>query len=257
MMLNYMKGEWYRIVRGKEVYLLTGIVAALALVANLLLWAMSSTPDFPYATVRFSLSNLISSLPMLFFLAGLLAWILFSDDRKDGVLKNALAHGCSRFSLFAGRCLLVAGFGLVIMAIVLAVYIGSAVLLLAGSTEAVAILLKGVAFALPFTVACAVLAVAVLAVLPKASTAFLVWIVVVALAPMALNMLGFVVEPVRGVADLLPYNFFQNEVAINQGGLAEFLWETPEGAAKCLITGFVGVAVFGGVGAWRASKIEL
>ena len=38
MMLNYMKGEAFRIVHGKEIYLLTGIVAALALAANVLLW---------------------------------------------------------------------------------------------------------------------------------------------------------------------------------------------------------------------------
>ena len=60
------------------------------------------------------------------------------------------------------------------MAVVLAVYVGSAVLLLEGSTEAVAILLEGVASALPFTVACIVLGVAVCSALPRTVTAFLV-----------------------------------------------------------------------------------
>ncbi len=70
MMLNYMKSELYRIVRGRELYLFTGMLCAIVLAANVMLWAMASAPDFPYATVRFSLSNLISMLPSLFLLAG-------------------------------------------------------------------------------------------------------------------------------------------------------------------------------------------
>ncbi|MFR4803086.1 MAG: hypothetical protein ACLT98_07095 [Eggerthellaceae bacterium] len=56
---------------------------------------------------------------------------------------------------------------------------GSAVLLL--ERDAVSILLKGVAAALPFTVACVVLGVAVCSVLPKTSAAFLVWLAIVAI----------------------------------------------------------------------------
>ena len=66
-----------------------------------------------------------------------------------------------------------------------------------------------------------------------------------------------VVEPVGALASWLPYNFFSNEVAINQSGLAEFLWDTPAGLAKCLIAGFAGVAVFGIAGLWRAGRPEL
>lgn len=256
-MLNYMKSEWYRIVHGRELYLFTGVLCAIVLAANVLLWAFAATPDFPYATVRFSMSNLISSLGLLFMLAGLLTWILFADDRKDGTFKNAIVHGCSRRDLFLGKCLVSSVLGLVSMAIILAVYIGSAVLLLEGSSEAVFILLKGVAAALPFTVACVVLGVAVCAVLPKSITGFIVWMAVVIIVPNALNFIGMAFEPVGALASWLPANFFSNEVAINQGGLAQFLWDTPAGLAKCLVAGFAGIAIFGMVGLWRASKAEL
>ena len=149
------------------------------------------------------------------------------------------------------------GLGLASMTVILAVYVGSAVLLLEGPADAVSILLKGVAAALPFTVACVVLGVAVCSVLPKTSAAFLVWLAIVAIVPSALHAVGMVVEPVGALASWLPYNFFSNEVAINQSGLAEFLWDTPAGLAKCLIAGFAGVAVFGIAGLWRASKTEL
>ena len=256
-MLNYMKSEWCRIVCGRELYLFTGVLCAIVLAANVLLCAMASTPDFPYATVRFSMSNLISSLGLLFFMAGLLVWVLYADDRKDGTFKNAIVHGCSRRDLFVGKCLVSTALGLLSMAVILVVYIGSAVLLLEGSTEAVFILLKGVAAALPFTVACIVLGVAACATLPKTITAFLVWLAIVSVIPAVLNVIGLGVEPVARLASWLPANFFSNEVAINQSGLAQFLWDTPEGLAKCMIAGFSGIAVFGVAGLWRANKAEL
>ena len=225
------------------------MLCAIVLAANVMLWAMASAPDFPYATVRFSLSNLISMLPSLFLLAGFLVWVLFADDRKDGTFKNAVADGCSRRDLFVGKCLVSTGLGLASMTVILAVYVGSAVLLLEAPADAVPILLKGVAAALPFTVACVVLGVAVCSAL--------VWLAIVAIVPSALHAVGMVVEPVGALASWLPYNFFSNEVAINQSGLAEFLWDTPAGLAKCLIAGFAGVAVFGAVGLWRASKTGL
>lgn len=257
MMLNYTKSELYRIVHGRELYLFTGVLCAIVLLSSVLLWAMASTPDFPYATVRFSLSNLISMLPSLFLLAGLLVWVLFADDRKDGTFKNAVADGCSRRDLFVGKCLVSTGLGLASMMVILAVYVGSAVLLLEGPADAVPILLKGVAAALPFTVACVVLGVAVCSVLPKTITAFLVWLAVVSIIPGVLGVIGMGVEPVARLASWLPANFFASEVAINQSGLAQFLWDTPAGLAKCLIAGFSGIAVFGVVGLWRASKAEL
>lgn len=257
-MLNYMKSEWYRIVHGREVYLFTGVLCAIVLLANVLLVGVgASDPNFPYATVRFSLSNLISSLSILFFMAGLLVWILFADDRKDGTFKNAIVHGCSRRDLFVGKCIVSTVLGLISMAVILIVYVGSAVVLLEGSTETVVILLQGVAAALPFTVACVVLAVAVCAALPKSTVGFLVWIAVVSLIPMALRMVGLAIEPVGALASWLPANFFQNEVIINQSGAAEFLWNTPAGLAKCMIAGFSGIAIFFVVGLWRANKTEL
>ena len=110
-----------------------GGLCAIVLAANVILWAMAHTPNFPYATVRFSLSNLVSMMGLLFLMAGLLVWVLFGDDRANGTLKNALAYGLSRRGLFVGKCLVSVVLGLISMAVVLAVYVGSATLLLDGS----------------------------------------------------------------------------------------------------------------------------
>lgn len=258
MLLNYMKSEWYRIARSKEGYLLVGVLCAIVLAANVLLAVMAGTPDFPYATARFSLSNVIMSLGALFLVAGLLVWLLFGDDRKNGTLKNEIAQGLARRDLFAGKCLVSIAWGLMGLAVILIVYVGSAALLLEGPVlEPATHLVKGVLSALPFTVACVVLAVAACIVSPKPANAFMIWLTVVCLVPVALDAVGRVVEPVAVLASWMPYNFFANEVLINMSGAAEFLWDTPQGLAKCLISGFAGIAAFSAAGLWRIGKTEL
>ena len=117
MMLNYARSEWYRITRGCEFYAFTGVLCGLGLAANLLLFGVgSSDPDFPYATVRFSLSNVICAPSLSFFVAGLLVWNLFSDEGKDGTFKNAVSHGLSRRDLFLGKCLVSTALGLICLA---------------------------------------------------------------------------------------------------------------------------------------------
>ena len=166
MMLNYMKGEAFRIVRGKEVYLLAGILSLLAIAANAIEFAMTFVdPGFPYATVRFNLGIVTSSLGSLFFVAGMLVWFLYSEDKKNGTMKNALSHGCSRTSVFAAQCVVSSLAGLACIGpVVLAAYVSSAVLLLEGpALPPVVDLLSGVAVALPSVFASVVLMSAVLA----------------------------------------------------------------------------------------------
>ena len=258
MMLNYMKGEAFRIVRGKEIYLLAGVLSLLAIAANAIAFAMTFVdPGFPYATVRFSLGIVTSSLGSLFFTAGVLVWLLYSEDRRNGTLKNALSHGCSRTSVFAAQCVVSSLAGLACMAVELAAYVGSAVLLLEGPVLVpVADLLSGIAAALPSALAAVVLMAAVLAHCKSTSSALVTWVVVLFVIPYTLRMAGLFFEPVAVVAGWLPPNFFATEALVSMSG-SSLLWNDPAGLAKCLVAGFVGVAVFGGVGAWRARKIEL
>ena len=166
-------------------------------------------------------------------MAGLLVWVLFADDRKDGTLKNAhrawllaarpvpgeVPRGDGARARHPGR-----GPGRVR---------GQRGASAGGVDRGRGHSAEGVASALPFTAACVVLGVAVCSALPKTVTAFLVWVAVVSVIPAVLNVIGLGVEPVARLASWLPANFFANEVAINQGGLAQFLWDTPEGLAEC------------------------
>lgn len=257
-MLNYVKSEAYRIVHGKELYLFTGALCVLVLAANVILRAMTyMDPTFPYATVKFSLSNLLGMFTMLFALAGVLVAVLYADDRKNGTLKNAVAHGCSRLSLFVGKCTVSLAAGVVSMAVVMVVYVTSATLLLDGPLmDTLGIVMGALLSGLPSIVAVVVLAVGLDGFFSKTTVAIVAWVVIVFAIPQVLAIVGLRFDVVATVASWLPTNIFGNEVnAAFQGGI--FPWETPFGLAKCLIAGFASLALFAGLGAWRARRIEL
>lgn len=82
-MLNYIKSECYRITHTKQLYLFTGILAALAALFNGTLVYFSNR----YTNTAFSYSNLVSQ-PMLFSAVGvLLFYILYEDSAKNGNIK--------------------------------------------------------------------------------------------------------------------------------------------------------------------------
>lgn len=258
-MQNYLKSEWYRVVRSRELYLLIGILCALAVAMNVLLFTMSlSDSEFPYATVWFSLSNLTANLPNLFIGAGLVVALLFADNKRNGVYKNALTQGISRLQLFFGKTLVCVIAGIVCTVIILLVYSASAVLLLSGpAVEPIQYMLEGVGAALPSTIAVIVLAVAGFTVFNNTTATIVFWIAIVFALPLILGQIAPRVEPVAALASWIPTLFFGNEVHINLSGQHEFLWNTPYGLMKCMVAGFAGLLVFAGFGAWRARKMEL
>ena len=83
-MLNYLKSEFYRILHGREIYSATAALAGLTVLMNLVLFAFDRlTPDFPYATVTFSLNMMTGSMPMLLMAGLIIVLFLFSDEYKN------------------------------------------------------------------------------------------------------------------------------------------------------------------------------
>lgn len=258
-MLNYFKSEVYRALRSRELYLLTGIACAIVLLGNTLLFTVGTTDStFPYNTVWFSLSNLIAMLTFLFLGGFLVVALLFADDKKNGLFKNAVAHGLSRSKLFIGKILIGVVLGLVCMAIILAVYIGSAVLLLNGpAIEPIRYLLEGVAATLPSVIAVIILGVACFALLNNTTSAMIVWVAIVLAVPIALSVIGQRFDLIASIASWIPTNFLTQEVEILRSGQTDFLWRDSFGLMKCLVAGFGSIAVFLGLGLWRARKVEV
>ena len=245
-MRNYIKSEWYRVTHTPTIYVFTGILAGLALLFNLLLWFLDKVdPTFPYGTTAFSLSNLAWMMTMLFYVGMILVYLVFADDKKNGSLKNSIAFGISRIEIFMGKCVVSTLVSLISLAVILLVFLGSAVLLLEPGVEprAVEITLQGVACVIPMAIASEALGLALCSFCQKEVVAGIDWYVVMVAIPQICYILGLKFEPLAKIAAWMPHNYLGREVIANMSGW-HCLWQTPEGVAKCLISGFIGLIVF-------------
>ena len=135
-MINYIRSEFYRILHTKDIYLFNLVLMAGVLALNGGIYIAAATlPNIRYAKVQFVLSFLTGSMEFLFAAGAILAVLLFSGERRNGVMKNAVAYGISRTSLFFGKCIVSFVMALASMILLTAVYIISAVLLLEGPAQ--------------------------------------------------------------------------------------------------------------------------
>lgn len=244
-MLNYMKSECYRVIHGKELYVLTGALSGLTVLMNVILYLFNRFVfDFPYGSIRYSLNILSSSMTTLLLGGLLVTSFMFSEEHKNGTLKNAVSFGISRGQFFTAKCIVCSAASLACMAVVLTVYYGSAYLLLddpGGIT--VMVRLRGVAANLPMAFAAVILTVALMCMIKKEILMTICWMAVIWLIPTICFFAGFKIEWLNRAAEWMPWNYLKYETAVNMTQY-ECLWDTPEGLAKCLIAGAIGIAVF-------------
>lgn len=245
-MYNYVKSEWYRITHSAMMYVFTGILAGLTLLLNIILYLLNKQDDgFPYGTTAFSLSNLTSNMSFIFWVGAIVVCLIFAGEKKNGILKNAIAGGISRKEIFVGKCIVSTAISVCSMIVILVVYLGSAVLLLEPGIEpnAVSITLKGIACTLIMAVASEVLAIAFSSIFEKDIVVFIICYLIMALLPQICRIIGLKSDLFSRIAAWMPYNYLSDEVVVNVSGWS-CLWETSEGVAKCLISGVIGLIVF-------------
>lgn len=245
-MINYMKSEWYRIANSKEIYILTGVLSGLTILLNLMLYISNrKIENFRYGTVSFSLSFLVAQLIFILVAGMAVVGILFSGEKRNGILKNAIAYGISREKIFLGKCVTGTVSAICSMIVILTAYIGSAVLLLDRGVveEPVKMLLEGIIAVLVMAVAAVILAVAFFGYFEKDVLAIGAWFVIIYAIPWICSLAGLKFDLFRRIAEWMPYNYLQMEVIANMSGW-KCLWETPEGLGKCLISGTAGVVIF-------------
>lgn len=265
-MANYMKSEFYRILHGRTIYLLTLAMASLLVLMNVVLYLFSAfAPGFYYGTLRFSFIMLISEMEVFYVGAFLVVMLLSSDEYKNGVLKNAVAGGMNRVHMFIGKCIVYGITAMASAALILAVYIFTAYALLEvdfsvpmESTLPLRVLLAGVAANVPFSLASVILTTALCQIFQKEIQAGIGWAVIMYLTPMAFRLLGFQIPVCARIAGWMPWGFVKTEVSVAFSSMQmEALWMHPEGVLKELIAGAVGIILFGAVGIWGVRKRDI
>lgn len=256
-MLNYMKSECYRTLRGKSFYLVAAVLSGFVLSVNVLLTIVEHfTPGFRYGDFRFFLNMYTGDIYIMVVLGACIAGWLFWDDRKNGVLKNVVAYGISREKIFLGKCLVSFGFTFLILCIVLAVYLGSAYLL-RPNPEWIAVkeMLTGTAAILPSAAASLIFSILLGILFQKEMTAVILWVAVYYIFPMVCFFAGLQIGFIGKIAEWLPYGFIQMEAVVTFSDY-RCLWDTAAGFSKCMISGFGGILIFLALGVWAIRKQE-
>ena len=256
-MANYMKSEFYRILHGRTIYLLTLALTSLLVLMNVVLFLfMTYAPGFYYGTVRFSFIWPISDMQAFFIGGFLVVMLLSSDEYKNGVMKNAVAGGIGRTQIFLGKCIVYGLTAAGSAAVILAGFIVSAQILLGGNSATpldsvypLQMMLTGTVANLPFSLASVVLTVTLCQFFQKESQVSILWLTVISLIPMTVRMLGYKIPICARIAEWMPWNFMSTQVKVMfSDPQMEALWMHPQGFLKCIIVGVIGIVLFGAAG---------
>lgn len=256
-MLNYMRSEWYRVTHSKGMYVMTAILAGLVVFMNVVL-AISDhvIPDFRYGTVRFSLNTLTAQPFFIMIMGAVVAACLFAEDRKSGVLKNAVSYGMSRTNILIGKSVVSLLTSVIIMVVVVAVYVGSAYLLLSNpETLPLREFLTGIGATLLCAIASMILMIVLNLLCQKETVAIIWWAVVLYVIPMACFFIGLKVSIFERISEWMPYTFFKMSVLVTMNDY-RCIWDTAEGLMRCITAGMIGIVVFLLFGIWRFRKQE-
>lgn len=259
-MMNYVKSELYRVSHSIGIYCFIAILAGLSFLLNALLawFGKMEGSGFAYNTTSFSYSNLVAN-PMLFCVMGaVIGIILYEGNKKNGNLKNTIAFGISRTKVFSGKCIVAAITAIVSLITVLTVYILSALVFLEHiGPVSLTDLLTEIPAVLLVAAASLISGIVCIEGFGKDSTGIIIWFVIWFIVPKVFFYIGLRIDFIHNIAMWMPENFFgANEMSVNMSQSIT-LWGTPEGMAKCLISGIIGIVIFSLLGIAILRKKEL
>lgn len=258
-MLNYLKSEFYRVTKSRDIYVMTGLAAGLTVLMNVVLWYFKSVDaGFTYGTTKFSLNMMIGSLSFVMAGGFIAAVLVFADEYKNGTIKNVVSFGISRTQFFIGKCIVAVVTAVTCLIVIEVIHVGTAYMLLENSgAEPLHVLLQGLATVLPATIGALILGTAALCCMQKLTNAMACWFSVFYLFPVICDQIGRKSELFARIARWLPHHQFAKEVMPRMGSY-QCIWDTSEGLFRCLVTGaaIIVISVILGIIVFRRKAIH-
>ena len=135
-MLNYMKSEWFRTFHRKYLYITTGCLCALVILASVFLKVNEDVMyDMTDYMGTFLLSIVTTGLSMGYYLTMIVADMIFSDEYKHQTLKNTVSYGISRVKIYLGKLISGLMAGVLVMTVTVAVTVVTALLVFGTDAE--------------------------------------------------------------------------------------------------------------------------
>lgn len=235
-MLNYLRGEWYRVVT-------SGILGVLAIIfifgsvgINVFL-ALSNAFDDQCTFTTSDAVSVAMKYPLFFcFAAVVVGSFLYEEDLREGHLKNVLAHGISREQIIGVHFFVSAVVALLLLVVSLVAYCASASLLLPkGNILSFTDLFLVSVYMIPLASSSLMLCIVTLILANSSGAAFFTGFCVFNLIPRLTLFIGEKVEWVHQLAMWMPRNF------LSQPNVA---WQSSQLFLICLLSGGIGTLFF-------------
>ena len=257
--MNYIKSELYRVSHTSGIYKLTGLLALLAFLYNVLAsWFIKGIdPDSFYATTSFTYSNLVA-YPMFYcVIAAIVAAVLYEGNVQNGNMKNTIAFGTPRTTVFIGKCVVSVISSLFALLIVLGVFIAStAIFMRKDGPVRLYHLLTEVPAVFFIAVAAIISMLIFMELFEKFSAGIILWCAIWFFIPKILLYVGMRFYVVYIIAMLMPANFFSADAMPVNTSECITAWDTPIAMARCNIIGIIGISVFIVIGVILLRKKE-
>ncbi|MCH4239165.1 MAG: ABC transporter permease [Oscillospiraceae bacterium] len=124
-MLKLIHADLYKVFHRTYFYILTLIVAALSLV---IVFALHGSAQSSKVSVAFQFAFQYVSLAVM--ILPCLTDIVLNEDFREHTMKNTLSYGTGRLALYASKMVASIILGVLMMAVVLAVYVGGSMVVL-------------------------------------------------------------------------------------------------------------------------------
>lgn len=243
-MLNYIKSELYRIARQEGVYVFGGICAGLLVLMNIVLaWIKWGDPTFRYGSTWFVFGFVDDVLGMVFVMTIIMGCLVFGDEYKDRTIGNSIAFGDSPVMVYLGKIIVSLIVSVITLAAVVAIFVGSAYLLLedSGPTALWEFLRDYLANSL-FLVQGVLAALTFCFLSGSKGAATWIWLAVYEAFPMVVSLLGLKFPFFSKLDGWLAGNLAGSHTYIGKEAIA--FWQTPEGLMKLLVAGCSGIVIF-------------
>lgn len=105
-MINYMKSEYYRLLRKKGVHVTSVLCLLLVVAAAAVLGNFDKIdPSFPYGTSNFFYSNVIAS-GVLITIIGVIYNSALTNKEDTSLIKQSISFGISRNTIFWSKLII-------------------------------------------------------------------------------------------------------------------------------------------------------
>ncbi|SHO54001.1 ABC transporter permease [Anaerocolumna xylanovorans] len=211
-MKQYMKSEFYRIAHRMSTYLFIGMCSLLMVSSNVVLAVVKhADAKFPYATTKFSISNLYASFAVVYLLCIAIASMIFGNEYGNRTMKNSISYGISRGTIYFGKLITEMIYAVIAFAAITGIHVASACLLLENSgAESIALLLKTTLFCFPLFIFAVGASNCFIFLFDSMGNAIAATLGLLLALPLVSNMLGMKFEVFHKLAEILPWNLINN-----------------------------------------------